>query len=185
MVMKGQTSLFGITLSILLISCAASVPANEAEGTQFKSDVSTPSPAVALASPTPTGQMLPISAQAEIRGQRILLEVARTPQQQQMGLMYRTSLADNRGMLFPFAPPQPVSFWMKNTKIPLDMIFLREGTVKAISANVPPCTSTPCPSYGPGTTEIDQVIELRGGRAAELGLQVGDQIPIKFLSPEE
>lgn len=140
-----------------------------------------PSPVV-LSSPTSAGQMLPISAQAEIGGQRILLEVARTQQQQQIGLMYRTSLAANRGMLFSFDPPRPVSFWMKNTKIPLDMIFLQAGRVKAISANVPPCTADPCPSYGPeNTIIIDQVIELRGGRAAELGLKVGDRVSIKFL----
>jgi len=71
---------------------------------------------------------------------------------------------------------------MKNTKIPLDMVFLRDGQVKAIKVNVPPCTTTPCPSYGPESeTLIDQVIELRAGRAAELGLKVGDRVSIKFL----
>jgi len=69
---------------------------------------------------------------------------------------------------------------MKNTKIPLDMVFLKDGEVKAIEANVPPCTTDPCPSYGPQTS-IDQVIELRGGRAAELGLRVGDRVSVKFL----
>jgi hypothetical protein len=97
-----------------------------------------------------------------------------------MGLMYRTTLADDRGMLFPFEPPQPVSFWMKNVRIPLDMIFLRDGEVKAIAASVPPCTAEPCPTYGPPTA-VNQVIELRGGRAAELGLKVGDRVKIKFL----
>lgn len=124
--------------------------------------------------------MLPISATAEMAGQQISLEVARTPQEQAMGLMYRTSLDPDRGMLFSFGWPQPVSFWMKNTKIPLDMVFLLKGQVKAIEANVPPCTTNPCPSYGPQTL-IDQVIELRGGRAAELGLKAGDQVIIKFL----
>lgn len=164
------------------MSCASSVPAQPGQE-RVLSQPSTPTPApVVSSSPTHAGQMLPISAQAAIRGQRILLEVARTRQQQQMGLMYRTSLADNRGMLFPFDPPQPVSFWMKNTKIPLDMIFLRNGQVKAISANVPPCKADPCPSYGPeNTIIIDQVMELRAGRAAELGLKVGDRINIKFL----
>ncbi len=124
--------------------------------------------------------MLPISATAEMAGQQISLEVARTPQEQAMGLMYRTSLEPDRGMLFSFDWPQPVSFWMKNTKIPLDMVFLLKGEVKAIAANVPPCTADPCPSYGPKTA-IDQVIELRGGRATELGLKVGDRVGIKFL----
>jgi hypothetical protein len=69
---------------------------------------------------------------------------------------------------------------MKNTKIPLDMVFLRDGEVKAIVADVPPCTTNPCPGYGP-EIPIDQVIELQGGRAAQLGLKVGDQVSIKFL----
>jgi uncharacterized membrane protein (UPF0127 family) len=106
--------------------------------------------------------MLPISAQAEMAGQRISLEVARTLQEQATGLMYRTSLADDRGMLFSFDPPQPVNFWMKNVKISLDMVFLRDGEVIEIAANVPPCTTSPCPTYGPQSL-IDQVIELRGG----------------------
>jgi len=95
-------------------------------------------------------------------------------------LMYRTSLADDRGMLFPFEPPQPVKFWMENTLIPLDMVFLQDGVVKAIAPSVPPCTTAPCSTYGPGTP-VNQVIELRGGRAAELGLKVGERVKIKFL----
>jgi uncharacterized membrane protein (UPF0127 family) len=179
--MKSQIRLLGITLSILLIGCAASVPA-KVEGTPLKSGEQLPAPPVVSSSPTNSGQMLPISAQAQMAGQRIMLEVARTPQQQAMGLMYRTSLAPDRGMLFSFDPPQPVSFWMKNTIIPLDMVFIRDGEVKAIAANVPPCTTTPCPSYGPQVEVlIDQVIEIRGGRAAELGLKVGDPVIVKFV----
>ena len=127
-----------------------------------------------------SGQTLPVSAQARVRERTIGLEVARTPQQQEIGLMYRTSLAEDRGMLFPFEPPQPVRFWMKHTLIPLDMIFLRDGVVKAIAAAVPPCTTQSCPTYGPATL-INQVIELRGGRAAKLGLKVGNQVKIQFL----
>ena len=140
--------------------------------------------AIPQATPSPTsqfkGQMLPISARATIAGKVINLEVTRTPEQQALGLMYRTSLPDDRGMLFEFNPPQPVSFWMKNVKIPLDMIFLRQGVVRAIASQVPPCNTNPCPSYGP-STPIDQVIELRGGRASQLGLRVGDRITVQFL----
>ncbi len=125
------------------------------------------------------GQMLPISAIATISGKPIELEVARTPQEQATGLMHRPSLPDNRGMLFPFNPPLTVSFWMKNVQIPLDMIFLRQGKVMFIAADVPPCRSEPCPVYGPNVP-IDQVIELRGGRAKELGIQVGDTIVIQY-----
>ncbi|MDY7014675.1 MAG: DUF192 domain-containing protein, partial [Cyanobacteriota bacterium] len=116
---------------------------------------------------------------AILGGETIELEVTQTPQQQALGLMFRDRLPDNRGMLFVFEPAQPVGFWMKNVKIPLDMIFLRDGIVRAI-ASVPPCTSDPCPTYGP-EEPIDQVIELRGGRAAELGLKEGDRAIVNFL----
>lgn len=136
-------------------------------------------------SPTQTqenqGQMLPITAQAKIGQQVIQLEVAKTPQQQALGLMFRTSLPDERGMLFPFNRPRIAGFWMKNCKIALDMIFLRNGVVKAIQVQAPPCQQEPCPSYGPDVP-VDMVIELRGGRSQELGVKVGDRIPIQFLN---
>lgn len=135
------------------------------------------------AQPLSLGQNLPISARAIIGNQVIELEVAKTEAEQAIGLMYRESLPDNRGMLFPFNPPRAVAFWMKNVLINLDMIFLRDGEVKAIATNVPPCKQTPCPIYGPGATKIDQVIELRGGRASELGLKVGERILVEFLEP--
>ncbi|MCS6812204.1 MAG: DUF192 domain-containing protein [Cyanobacteria bacterium] len=138
------------------------------------------SPMSVAASPAsrPMGQSLPISATAIIAGKPIKLEVARTVQEQSTGLMYRPSLPDDRGMLFPFDPPMTVSFWMKNVQIPLDMVFMRQGKVLFIAANVPPCQSDPCPVYGPGVP-IDNVIELRGGRAKELGIQIGDFITIQ------
>jgi len=86
-------------------------------------------------------------------------------------------------MLFPLARPRPVSFWMKNVPVPLDMVFIYDGTIKAISANVPPCEAEPCPTYGPGDQLIDHVIELRGGHAAELGLMVGDTVVISPVTP--
>uniref|UniRef100_UPI00286B9D04 DUF192 domain-containing protein n=2 Tax=unclassified Chamaesiphon TaxID=2620921 RepID=UPI00286B9D04 len=114
---------------------------------------------------------------------KILLEVARTVEEQSTGLMYRTQLAANRGMLFVFSPPRPVSFWMKNTLIPLDMVFLSNGVVKYISAKVPPCKTVSCPGYGPDSQiPIDNVIELPSGRAAELRLKVGDRLKIETYS---
>jgi uncharacterized membrane protein (UPF0127 family) len=127
------------------------------------------------------GQMLPVSAQAQVGDQLIQLEVARTPEQQSLGLMYRSALDANHGMLFPFSPPRPVSFWMKNVVIDLDMVFLRNGQVVSVSSNVPPCKAEPCPVYGP-KDPIDQVIELRGGRAAELGIKPGDRLLVQFNS---
>lgn len=127
------------------------------------------------------GQMLPIKAIAIMGGEKIKLEVTETPEQQALGLMFRQDLPDTQGMLFSFAPPRQVRFWMKNVKIPLDMVFLLQGEIKAIASSVPPCYSNSCPTYGPDNTVIDQVIELRGGRAAELGLAVGDRVVIEFL----
>jgi len=83
-------------------------------------------------------------------------------------------------MVFPFSPARPVSFWMKNVRITLDMVFLQHGQVQAVAANVPPCKEDPCPVYGPAVP-IDQVIELRGGRAQELGIHVGDRLLVQPL----
>jgi uncharacterized protein len=165
-------------VGILLLGC--SMPVNSTP------PIHPPNPATQLRSdlkPAVQGQKLPVSAQVTINGQNILLEVARTPEQQSMGLMYRTSLASDRGMLFVFSPPRPVSFWMKNTLIPLDMVFVSNSVVKYISANTPPCKTTSCPGYGPEPkVAIDSVIELRSGRAAELRLKVGDRLKIDNYS---
>lgn len=127
-------------------------------------------------------QVLPISARVIITDQIIELEVAKTPQEQEIGLMFRTELLPNRGMLFPFQPARSVNFWMKNTLIPLDMVFLHQGIIQEIVAQVPPCTADPCPSYGPPfNVDIDQVIELSNGRVAELGLKKGDRLTVEPL----
>lgn len=131
------------------------------------------------------GQILPVTAEVELNDHLIGLEVAETPQQQAIGLMARESLPDDRGMLFPFEPPRPVSFWMKNVLIPLDMVFIRNDEIVAIAHDVPPCEATPCPTYGPDRQAVDYVLELRGGRAAELGLQNGDRIDINWLETSE
>lgn len=171
--MSSWSSVVGIALSVLLMGCSTPTPAVSPSATPN----SQMTPSVNL------GQKLPITAQAVIGRNPIELEVAQTPQQQAIGLMHRTAIPDNRGMLFLFNSPQPVSFWMKNVRVPLDMIFMKDGVVKAISAAVPPCTTDPCPTYGP-RTPINQVIELRGGRAAQLGLKVNDKVNIKFLDSQ-
>ncbi len=127
--------------------------------------------------------MLPVEAEVQINDQRFQLEVARTPLQQRIGLMFRAEMAADRGMLFPYDPPsRPVSFWMYNTLIPLDIIFLYQGEVVHIAANVPGCPELPCPAYGPAPDQlVDQVVELNGGTAAQLGLAVGDEIEVREL----
>jgi len=128
------------------------------------------------------GQMLPITAIANIANTKINLEVAKTPNQQAIGLMFRESLSNNQGMLFPFESKRVARFWMKNVSISLDMIFLNGNQVINIAHDVPPCTSEPCPVYGPNEP-VNRVIELRGGRARELGIKPGDTVSITNLNP--
>ncbi|MGF1537125.1 MAG: DUF192 domain-containing protein [Elainellaceae cyanobacterium] len=139
------------------------------------------SPEENLLASTQQAQVLPITATVDIRGTQIDLEVAETPLQRAIGLMFRPEIPNDRGMLFPFSPPRPVQFWMRNVLVPLDMVFLNQGQVVAIAADVPPCTELPCSTYGP-SAPVDQVIELRGGRAAELGLQAGDRLRVEPVS---
>ena len=163
----------GVGLSLLLMGCSPAPSASMSATPAIESPF--------LQANKALGQSLPIAAQATIGAKAIQLEVAKTSQEQEIGLMGRTSLADDRGMLFVFSPARPTQFWMKNTLLNLDMVFLYKGVVKAIAVNVPPCTSDPCAVYGSTRDAIDQVIELRGNRSADLGLKVGDRIPVQFL----
>jgi len=105
-----------------------------------------------------------------------VVEVARTPEEQSQGLMNRQSMPADRGMIFPYEPPQPVAFWMKNTLIPLDMIFVAPGgKILRIEDNVVPLSLEP---VGSGDA-VEAVLELNGGRAAELGIAEGDQVSWK------
>lgn len=94
-------------------------------------------------------QFLPLSATATIKGKKFQLEVARTPQQQAKGLMFRPRLEPDRGMAFPYDAPRPLAFWMFNTPMPLDMVFLERGIVRAIELMCPPVALTPAPSIPP------------------------------------
>lgn len=104
---------------------------------------------------------------------RFSVEMASDKASQERGLMYRRSLAPNAGMLFDFQQPKMVTFWMRNTIIPLDMIFIRaDGTVSTIHANAVPYALTPIPSAEP----IRAVLEINGGRSATLGIQPGNRV---------
>ena len=101
------------------------------------------------------------------------LELARTPEEQQQGLMFRESLPPSSGMLFLFGEPGVHQFWMKNTMIPLDMIWLdADGKVLFVSADTPPCKADPCPSYGPTTPAVN-VLEIPGGMAKKEKIEAG------------
>ena len=104
---------------------------------------------------------------------RFTVEVARTEAQQAQGLMNRQELAPDRGMIFPYNPPVAASFWMKNTLIPLDMIFIRsDGTISRIEANTVPLSLDPVAAGEP----VAAVLELAGGRSAELGITAGAKV---------
>jgi len=106
------------------------------------------------------------------------VETAKTEAEQQRGLMFRTGIAPNGGMLFaPYPPggggPKEASFWMKNTPSPLDIIFIRpDGTIATIAENTVPFSETPIPSGEP----VAAVLEIDGGRSAELGIAEGDKV---------
>ena len=106
------------------------------------------------------------------------VEVAKTAAEQEKGLMFRTDIPDNGGMLFwPYPPgggaPKEASFWMKNTPSPLDIIFIRaDHSIARIAENAVPFDETPIPSGEP----VAAVLELNGGRAAALGIAEGDKV---------
>jgi uncharacterized membrane protein (UPF0127 family) len=113
---------------------------------------------------------VPLTIRTSSATHHFTVEVAATPEQQERGLMYRKSLAGDRGMIFPYDPPQDVDFWMQHTLIPLDIIFIRsDGTIVRIT-RAKALDLTPLPSGEP----IAAVLEIRGGRAAELGIKEGD-----------
>jgi uncharacterized membrane protein (UPF0127 family) len=101
------------------------------------------------------------------------VEFVDTEPTRERGLMYRKSLAPDAGMLFDFKTPQQVSFWMKNTLIPLDMLFIdQSGRISNIYREATPLSLAPIPSDGP----IRGVLEIPGGRAQELGIMAGDKV---------
>jgi uncharacterized membrane protein (UPF0127 family) len=114
----------------------------------------------------------PLTIHSQNGVHRFTVEVAATLDQQQRGLMFRRSLAGDRGMIFPYDPPQDLGFWMKNTLIPLDMVFVRaDGTIARIANATPLSIETVLSGE-----RVAAVLELRGGRAAELGIRAGDRV---------
>ena len=113
------------------------------------------------------GVTIPVTIAAAGKAHVFNVEVARTDEEQDRGLMFRTSLPENGGMIFPFKKPRIGSFWMKNTLIPLDMFFIRaDGSIDRIAENTIPESLEPVVSGG----EVSAVLELAGGTAAKLGI---------------
>jgi uncharacterized protein len=107
------------------------------------------------------------------------VEVARNDADRAQGLMFRRNLAPDRGMLFDFVRVQPISMWMQNTYIPLDMIFIRaDGTIARVAENAEPLSTRTIPSGEP----VLAVLEVPGGTAARLGIKPGDRVEHSLFS---
>ena len=122
-----------------------------------------------------------------VEGERFSVAIADDDATRAKGLMFVDEMANDHGMLFIFPKERPRSFWMKNTRIPLDIIYLnRDFEVVSISADTPPCRSRTrrCPSY-PSDGPAQYVLEINGGLAAELGLEPGDRVEVEGIAPLE
>ena len=132
-------------------------------------------PVLAWAQPQPT---LPQSALAVVtadgKTHRFTVELATTGEQMARGMMFRRTMAPDAGMLFDYGRSTPgVAFWMKNTLIPLDMIFITaEGSILNIHERAIPHDESSVPAAGP----VRAVLEVNGGTAARLGLKPGDRV---------
>lgn len=109
-----------------------------------------------------------------------VVEIAATKEAREAGLMWRDHLDDMAGMLFIFESERRNVFWMKNTRLPLDMIFLDQDVrVVYIASNIQPCEKSPCPTVDPGV-DSKYVLEINAGKAAELNIAPGDHLDLRF-----
>ena len=115
-------------------------------------------------------KVIPLTIVQGGRQHRFRVEVAASDEEQAKGLMFRTEMGADEGMIFPKEPPQMRSFWMRNTVIPLDMLFIGpDHKVVNVIANAEPYSLDSRPSVAP----VSAVLELNGGRAAQLGIEAG------------
>lgn len=127
--------------------------------------------------PATTSTSVPAASEARVilpDKSPVIVEVASDDATREQGLMYRDHLADDRGMIFLFPQAGEYPFWMKNTLIPLDMIWMdADHRIVHIAHDVPPCKADPCPNYPPNT-KASSVLELAAGVAAKHHLANGD-----------
>jgi hypothetical protein len=115
-----------------------------------------------------------------LKDERFTVELAETSEKQALGLMFRDYLPDDHGMLFLFPGEAIRSFWMKNTRVALDIFYFDEELkLVSVSENTRPCRTQRCPSY-PSTGPAKYVLELNAGKAAELGVQAGDVLELRL-----
>jgi uncharacterized membrane protein (UPF0127 family) len=135
-----------------------------------------PPPAETQSAETPSAQARTGPRVTFPDGWTVHVEIANDDELRAQGLMFRDRLAPDAGMLFFFPRDGEYGFWMKNTRIPLDMIWI-DGSRRVVHVKheVPPCRADPCPSYPPGAV-ARYVLEVAGGVARKHGLQVGDTL---------
>ncbi|HKE46577.1 MAG TPA: DUF192 domain-containing protein [Rhodanobacteraceae bacterium] len=132
--------------------------------------------ALALAALVPLIACAQAIPTVELKGQRYRIEIAEDDASRAHGLMDRTHMDDDHGMLFVFQDDAPRAFWMKNTKIPLDMLYFdADRRLVSVQHNVPPCVADPCPAYSSGAP-ARYVLELNAGQAEKLGVSSGDEL---------
>lgn len=159
-----------IMLGLVLAACSPGAM----EGQSGAAEAASKAPAVHPESGLPVIDLSIKTAQG-IHTFRV--EVASTPSQQARGLMFRTAMGADEGMIFPENPPRVPSFWMRNTVIPLDIIYIgTDGRILNIAANAVPYDETPLSAVGLSSG----VLELNGGRAEQLGIKPGDEVKWKL-----
>ena len=154
------------TLWAALLALAACSPPAGAGASSSPAAASTAHPVSAL-------PVIPLTVTTAGKAHRFEVEIARSGEEQAKGLMFRTALGANEGMIFPMDPPRSAAFWMRNTVIPLDIIFIgTDRRILNIAANTVPYSEASLASSG----VVSAVLELNGGRAAQLGIGPGDHV---------
>ena len=114
----------------------------------------------------------------DLHGHHFSTELATDDASRERGLMMRTELAADHSMLFVFPDTQPRWFWMKNTLIPLDILYFdADRKLVSMQLDVPPCKADPCPSY-PSDAPARYVLELPAGTARRIGVESGDELKV-------
>lgn len=157
--------LAGMVLALGLAACSG--------GEGATASAQTPAPTQSAVHPVSGLRVIDLVVESGGKKIPLKVELADTPEAQARGLMFRTELGDNEGMIFPSATPEPRSFWMKNTPLSLDIIFIGvDGRIMNIAANTTPYSLDSVKSDGIASG----VLELRAGRAKALGIVPGDRV---------
>lgn len=163
-----------LTIALMLAACSAKPADGATPPVPAPTPAPTATPAPQVARHPESGlPVVPLTVRRGMQRLPFRVEVARTGAEQAKGLMFRTAMGENEGMIFPMNPPRLANFWMKNTVMSLDIIFIGiNRRVLNIAANTTPYSEDAIPSAG----QVSAVLELNAGRAAALGIRAGDRV---------